>query len=143
MQEGQPLAPSYRGAESSEVSIDRSNASRHIAAPNPFTWELRDHRDSGQGVETIMSSNANHRYTCGQHVTVADRRDVEPNWSGGFRVTELLPYVGDVPRYRIASTGGTISRVAKEHQLSASFFIMRELFTTGALAGPRASSEKD
>jgi hypothetical protein len=72
-----------------------------------------------------MSSNANHRYACGQHVTVTDPRDVEPNWSGGFRVTELLPQAGDVPRYRIASTGGTITRVAEEHQLSSSFTITR------------------
>ena len=70
-------------------------------------------------------SDVKPRYSSGQHVTVSDRRDVGPHWSGGFRVTQVLPQGGAAPRYRVTSTGETISRLADEHQLSAAFTLVR------------------
>jgi len=66
-----------------------------------------------------------HRYACGQHVTFTDKRFLGPSWSGDFIVAKQLPSGGETPRYEIKSTGEAFTRAAYEHQLSASFTILR------------------
>jgi hypothetical protein len=58
-----------------------------------------------------------HRYARGQLVTLTDPRDREANWSGGFKVAEPLPH-GEVPRYRLVSSGHAITRTADERKLT-------------------------
>jgi hypothetical protein len=66
-----------------------------------------------------------HRYACGQNVTFFDKRFTGRNWSGSFVIIKQLPSGDEAPRYQIKSTGETYSRAAYEHQLSASFTIVR------------------
>ncbi len=66
-----------------------------------------------------MSPSTMHRYSCGQHVSISDRRDLGASWGGGFRVTEVVPLVETVQRYWVESMGGTIRRLVDEQQLSA------------------------
>ncbi len=58
-----------------------------------------------------------HRYKRGQLDTLNDPRDHKANWSGGFKIAEPLPH-GDVPRYRLVSSGHPITRTADERKLT-------------------------
>lgn len=61
-----------------------------------------------------------HRFACGEDVVL--QAGVLPRSNGGviYTITELLPFEGSIPRYRVKSAGEKFSRVALEDTLRVS-----------------------